>query len=141
MTAVAKPSAGVISGELLQYAAAPPSVPRPADHPQSFSSALRRVHESVAQGGVVYQYGLLNVTTGLPHDCPAIDHYYYCYDAEKLRRAHAQVASIEKAIGRSQSTAVLAIVHSEQTRYRYGAYDRSSYLIYMQQIFDTCALT
>jgi nicotinamidase-related amidase len=122
---VVQPSAGVINGELFHEV-------KPG---AAMDAALRATHSSVAQGGIAYQYLLFNKSTGLPDDCSSTDYPYYCYNRTTLKHVHGRIAAIQPFIDGTTPTAVAAIVYSEQTRYRYGSYDRSSYLAVLEGVF------
>eukprot|EP01047_Picozoa_sp_COSAG01_P025038 COSAG01_NODE_1566_length_9890_cov_4.685323_8_plen_561_part_00 len=83
------------------------------------------------------RYLLFNKTTGLPDDCSSTDYPYYCFNSTILKQVHTRIASIEPIINGTSPVAVVAIIYSEQTRYRYGSYDRSSYLALLEAIFTT----
>lgn len=124
---VVRPSGGVINGELLHEVKQGPAM----------DAAMQAMHESVAQGGQAYQYLLFNKTTGMPDDCSSTDFPYYCYNSTSLKLLHSRIAAIEEHIAGTAPTAVVGILHSEQTRLRYGSYDRSSYLSMLQAVFAT----
>ena len=57
-------------------------------------------------------------------------------NATSLRLLHSRIQAIEPYIDGTVPAAVVGLVHSEQTRLRYGSYDRSSYLSLMEKIFE-----
>ena len=57
-------------------------------------------------------------------------------NASSLRLLHSRIKAIEPYIDGTVPAAVVGLVHSEQTRLRYGSYDRSSYLGLMEKIFE-----
>ena len=73
----------------------------------------------------------------MPDDCSSIDYPYYCYNTSMLKDLHSRIAQIQPLIEKTAPTAAMAIVYSEQTRLRYGSYDRSSYLAALEQLFTS----
>ena len=54
-----------------------------------------------------------------------------------LKDLHSRIAQIQPLIEKTAATAAMAIVYAEQTRLRYGSYDRSSYLAALEQLFTS----
>ena len=71
----------------------------------------------------------------MPDDCSSIDYPYYCYNTSVLKDLHSRIAQIQPLIQKTAPRSAMAIVYAEQTRLRYGSYDRSSYLAALEQLF------
>ena len=118
----ARPTQGVVNGMQMD----------PAVHKDPSVSATL-VHQSVAMGGVAYQYMLANTTTGLWTDGEGSVRF----NMTELASVHGKIRDIRPFIDNASTLYHAAILYSESSRYRYDNYDRWSPMALLKELYDT----
>ena len=121
----ARPTQGVVNGMQMD----------PAVHKDP-AVAATLVHQSIAMGGVAYQYMLANTSTGLWTDGEGSVRF----NMTELAAVHGKIRDIRPFIDNSSTLYHAAILYSEASRYRYENYDRWSPMALLKELYHLCQI-